>query len=302
MIFNARGFGLVQVLITSTVLTVVGMGAATVMNNTLNSNKITASRSENATLLDALRVQLARRSTCASSFAQPPAQYGNDTEVAVNLGTIRVQAGADLVDYRLAVRSLAVRGVQQVGTTNSGNRVFVGTLTVQTQSRAGDAGPAFSMKPTPAAQLTFEVQGANTLVGCYASDAGTNQVQQLNTFCSNIVSTDGQAGYFFNGHCRVPDVSGPVKCGQLGGTWTGSRCAITPNIFFVNRVVGYGSPGNTYYGAICPPGSSITGVACYAQNGPLPAVNTALFGNGGYCWWQSGNESTEFVVQASCSP
>ena len=302
MIKDARGFGLIQVLMVSGLLTVVAMGAAAVINNTLNTNRLTASQSENAVLTDALRTQVSRRASCLASFATPPVSFGQDVEVAINLGTTRVQAGADLPEYRLSVKSLALRGIQYFGSTNGGNQVYFATLTLQTQSRQSDAGRVFLFREVAVARMTFEVQNGNQVVSCYANDPTSNQAQQLAWMCDAMASIEGVGGVWSNGRCRVPDASGPRKCMQLGGTWTGSRCAITPNIFYVARVIGYGAAGNTYYGAICPNGSSVTGVACYAQNGPLPPINTALIGNGGYCWWESGNESTQFVVQASCSP
>lgn len=302
MRFGTRGSVLPQVLIMAALLTIVALASATLVTNVSSQNQIAASRAATMPLAGALRTQLSRHDSCLASFAPRPGAYPGTSEVGVNVGATSVIAGADLNQYGVRVTSLSVTGLSRVATTTTGNALYAGDLVLSTESSVLNSGGRVSFRPVTVAHLLFEVQGASNLVWCNATDPSANLPQQLQRICTSIASVDGlQAGWSGTG-CVVYDESAQPRCARLGGTWMGNWCSFPPPTFIVTRTIGTGVPGQTWYGVLCPAGSSITGGTCATASGPNPPLGTAFFGNGFYCQWANGYDTSTFNLYATCAP
>lgn len=302
MRISNHGSVLLQALIAAALLTIVGLTSATLISNVSSQNQIAASRAATMPLAGALRTQLSRHESCVASFAPRPTSYSAPSEVGVNIGTTSVTAGADLDQYGVRVTSLSVSALSQVATTTSGNALYAGDLVLATESSALSSGVRVPFRPVTVARLLFEVQGGTDLVWCNSSDPGTNLAQQLQKICTSIASVDGLQAAWSGSNCVVYDESAQPRCAKLGGTWMGDWCSFPPPTFIVTRAIGTGVPGETWYGVICPAGSSIMGGTCATASGPNPPLGTAFFGNGFYCQWANGYDTSTFNLYAMCAP
>jgi prepilin-type N-terminal cleavage/methylation domain-containing protein len=228
---SQTGFGLIEVLMAVAIMSILGLGIASMMSNQAQMNAVLASQNSNMALGAAIRSQLARRDSCIKSLSQP--KFPDGGPVAVRLGPNDanqvVQTGASLPAWKTNVRALDLENVKQFGTTTSGNPVYLGDIMLESLSSDLKPGMRVQMKRFVAARLTFEVQGG-AMIACYAGDAYSDTVQQLEQVCRMIASPDRTPGEWINGTCVVKDQRPEIACAGQGGSWNGSGCNMNPVI------------------------------------------------------------------------
>jgi prepilin-type N-terminal cleavage/methylation domain-containing protein len=225
---NQRGFGLIEVLMSVSIMSILALGIAGMMARQATMNSILASQNSNTALGAAIRTQLARRASCMASLSPPSFPGGGP--VAVRLGpndeTQLVQTGASLPAWKTNIRSLKLDNVTQYGTTNSGNSVYIGDILLQSLSTDLKPGLRAQMKEFVVARMTFEVSGG-AMVACYAGDPYSDTTQTLEQVCRMVASPDGTPASWSNGMCIVRDQKQETTCAQQGGTWAGNGCNVT---------------------------------------------------------------------------
>lgn len=227
------GLSMIEVMIAGAVALVLFLGTVSMQVYQSRGNRTAASQSANTTLAQAIRTQLARKASCVPSFVVQPTNWSGANAVVVNVGTPVtpdvVQAGADKKTWGLHIDSLQVRGLTQFGTNSAGNRIYVGDLMLKASTFEMDPTKRVSFKEVKAAHLTFEVNGANTLISCFSSDSTTEVTENLEAVCQMTASPDGTPGVWdaATGKCVVADRSPQSTCAVMGGSWNGTACSFT---------------------------------------------------------------------------
>lgn len=234
---SQRGLGLIEVLISVAILSIIGLGFATMQAQQAVQAKILMSQTSKSALGAAIRTQLSRRAFCASSFVVPPTNWGAENEVGVRLGPTAgdpvVRAQADPQGWEVRIASFRVARLAPFGTANNGNAVFIGDLILRTATSQLGPDHRMGLAEFIVAKMTFEVAG-NSLVSCYASDPLSDTTQQLEQVCGMTISKDNEPGQWKNGKCVVMDAKAQTTCADMGGNWENERC------FFRRGTVGAG--------------------------------------------------------------
>jgi type II secretory pathway pseudopilin PulG len=305
------GFSLLEATVTTAVLAVVGLIAASILTNISTQTRTVFARAANVELANSLRLQLARRAragdapgtSCVSSLVTPPSTYGGPSAIAVRLsgGGPVVAAGAMLPDMNIDVTGLNTANVTSAGTSDNGNPIYLADVILSTRARGATGG---ATRDITVARLAFEIQGG-ALLACYASDTYMDVTQQLQNMCTNLVSPSGVPSTWSGGRCVTPDVNIATTCANIGGTWNGSSCSVKRTSFIVSRWVPAGAYNDgTGYAVTCPANSVLTGAACTSGVPPrIPVGGMYLNGWGANyfgCAWQLGYEDTDYTVYAAC--
>jgi len=280
------GFSLIEVMIAAASALVLALALAAVQSSRSRGDKLLTAQASNTALSEALRMQLSRRETCLPSITQAPSSYSTESEIGVRLGNTaasdRVAAGAVLKNWNVKVTSLSARNFSAYGNLSNGNPVYFGDVYLRTESPNLGDGSKMNFKELLVSRLAFEVSGGN-LVACYADDASTDAMQQLEQVCNLTVSSDGTPATWSNGRCVIPDNSTYTTCMSLGGSWNGSACSFSMRTTLYSKMSYDGDP-NSYL--TCPRGY-ITGGAC-AWYGSPTQIGTMYIGPEGTLFSCSG--------------
>lgn len=294
-----RGFTLTEVIIGAALLSFSALVAATITSNQHKAAQVAASQASNVALIDAIRSQLTRASTCLPSLVTAPVGFTGPSEIAVTLGTSgTVRAGADLPAWKVGVQSLSMRNFSPAGTTVGGRTVVLGDVVLSAQSR--DADSPFSFRQRVVVRLAMEVQGG-AIQSCYASNSVEESIETFAEVCKTLTTSDGVPGTWTGTNCAIPDMSPASTCTYLGGTYDAGRCYPKHGGTIVGTGVDFGNPGGVWYGQACPAGSRLTSGTCLSGSGAPPPLNGMFGGNAFYCEWPPGFESTQYDMWSVCS-
>ena len=295
---NSGGFSIIEVLITASLLPLVALAASIVTIGIGRSVNVTASQASNIALAAAIRSQIARRATCATSMSAPP-NYTTGGPVTVRLnGQTLVGAGTDLPDWKLSVQSLTMRNLT-IASNGAGPVIYIADLVMKARGREQTNGKTFDYREIMVGRVAMELAGG-ALAACYSADAKSDTTEQLRQVCTMTTSSDGVPASWNGTTCTIPDNTAPTTCGTLGGQWTGSSCAILVENASVNAGQDYGAAGGVWYPATCPGGFKPTGVFSLSGSGPSAPLYGVMSGNAAYSSWPPGFENTQFVYSGKC--
>lgn len=298
---SARGFTLTEVVIGAGLLSFIALAGATIVGNMQKAAQIAASQASNVALVDALRTQLTRSATCLPSLVGQPGNFSTPSEIAVSLGpTGTAQAGADLPEWKVAVQSLTMANFTPAGTTVTGRNVVMGDVLLSAQSR--DPNTPFLLRSRVVLRLAMELQGG-AIAACYASNSIQDSIENLQEICKTMKTSDNVPATWTGTGCQTPDLTPASTCTYLGGTYSvaNNRCYPKHGGTIVGTGIDFGNPGNTWYGKQCPAGSSVTHGTCLSGSGAPPPTYGLFSGNGYYCSWPAGFESTQYDTWATCT-
>jgi len=296
---NARGFSLIEVVVTAALLSLISLALATIVSDQQRAAQVAASQASNVALVDAVRAQLSRAPDCIANMITKPGGFGGPSEIAVTLGPGgTVQAGADLTDWKVSVQSLSMSNFTAAGQTVAGRDVFFGDVLLSAQGR--DANAPFAFRQRVVLRLAMEVEGG-AIASCYASNAYEDATENLREICNTLATSDGNPGSWSGTNCATPDLKPDSTCTYLGGTYASGRCYPKHGGTIVGTGVDFGNPGGVWYGKPCPTGSRLTSGTCLSGSGAPPPLNGMFSGNAFYCEWPPGFESTQYDMWSVCA-
>lgn len=300
---NEKGFSLIEVMIAAGSALVLALALAVVQSGRSRGNQLLNAGASNTSLSEALRMQLSRRETCLSSLTQGPTSYSGQSEIAVRLGNTAssdvVVAGANLKNWKVRIASLNAKNFSAYGNLSNGNAVFIGDVYLRSESPQLDTGAKMQFKEVLVSRLAFEVNGGN-LAACYADDASTDSMQQLEQVCNLTISSDGTPATWSGGRCVIPDNSTYTTCQSLGGNWNGTSCSFSMTTTVISK--NFNDGDNVNNNLTCPSGY-ITGGACAWYGNPTQ-IGTMYIGSEGTLFscsganWSVGNT---YRISAVCA-
>lgn len=156
---NQKGFGLVEVMITLGISSVIALGLATIMNNAILVNQ-TADTKANLTSIVSSEAGIAfNATTCTTAVTLTPQTYGGAFQFDV------LKAGANLTAYNLTVQSITYANPTLIATAYNGTAIYYGTITlVAASNRPIYGGQTFAPRVISAVYLTVNPGGIIT--GC----------------------------------------------------------------------------------------------------------------------------------------
>ena len=281
------GFGLMQVLVSVAIMSVIMAGTATMMQQMGRSQKTQDSKAAFITLGAAIRSQLMYKDNCLASI---PSGIPNMTTVApaslqaitISVPPATIAANQYLDEYRLQVNFVRLANFQPFGVVTGPLRFHFADieLSVSTDKlgsdEAGGQEDRFQFNKAVAARIIFESDAAGTVQSCYAVDESVNITQLIESFCASMGLTIG-AGTTCQIAPRVREVihaAGSCPADYLfNGTDASGAAVCVPKSHIMGSV---GScPAGQYVSGISPTGA----VNCAA----LPAQQVAAGGfPGGY--------------------
>jgi prepilin-type N-terminal cleavage/methylation domain-containing protein len=157
---NQKGFGLIEVMMTLGISSVIALGLATMLNNAMLVSQ-TADTKASLTSIVASEAGIAfTAATCTTAITLTPQAFGGE----IQFDTLK--AGASLTAYNLTVKSVTYANPSLVATAFDGTKVYYGTITLVAKSnRAIYGGQTFAPRVISATYLTVNPTGQITQCG-----------------------------------------------------------------------------------------------------------------------------------------
>ncbi|WP_374029635.1 hypothetical protein [Bdellovibrio bacteriovorus] len=189
------GFMIIQALMAAMLLGILGLAFAGLVKDMWLESQTLQSKSNELSLVQALRQQVSTPSLCNASFDVGnrnfnPASSSRNISVRLNSSNAgsAVTQGATLQNWSLTVLSMRLENIAVAISSFAGETLYVGDMALQVQATSGRKN---TYKEKTLGKLFLKVSDAtNTIIGCFASEYGSGVASSA---CASLGGTYNQA-------------------------------------------------------------------------------------------------------------
>lgn len=214
-ISNQSGASLIQVAVSTAVMSVAGLGFAGMISNMATNQSHLRSRSDLVSLGLELYTQTYYPQSCQLVLGGTRITNGAKSQVVQpRLNGSSLKEGFNVPNTTIQIRTVKLVDILNPNVTlANGNRILTGTIELSGKSTHKN----FDLQPSRPTSLVLEVDNSGTVTNCY--NAGTQESQQalVPMMCESLGGKMNQQ----TGKCER---TAQLICEDLGGSWTGSRC------------------------------------------------------------------------------
>ncbi len=198
---NQKGMGLIEVMVSVVILSIVALGIAQAMNNALLVQQ-TADVKQNLTSLVTSTTGIASNQiTCTQAVTATPQAFGSPLQFnSLSDGTV-------LNSYNLTINTLSYNNPTLVGTGSDGTKAYYGVITLSASSNIPVYGSK-SFAPRIILYVYLTVDSTGLITGC-------------GPVMPNLLSTP-----VVNPPGNTNDPAVNHTCAEMGGTMSNGTCTI----------------------------------------------------------------------------
>lgn len=186
---------IIQALVAAVLLGIMGLAFAGLVKDMWIESQTLQSKSNELSLVQALRQQISTPSLCNASFdignrSFNPANSSRNISVRLNstVAGSAVTQGATLQNWSLTILSMRLENIAVAISSFAGETLYVGDMALQVQATNGRKN---SYKEKTLGKLFLKVADAtNTITGCFASEYGSGVASSA---CASLGGTFNQA-------------------------------------------------------------------------------------------------------------
>jgi prepilin-type N-terminal cleavage/methylation domain-containing protein len=157
---NQRGFGLIEVMITIGIMSVIMLGLMTATEHAMLVSQTADTKQNLTSLVSSAAGQAFNQVTCTAAVTQTTQTYGQPFQFG------DLHSGYNAANYNLTVQDLSYSNAQLVATAYDGTKVYYGTITLTaTANRRVLGGQTFAPRIIAAVYLTANPAGTITNCG-----------------------------------------------------------------------------------------------------------------------------------------
>ena len=157
---NQRGFGLIEVMITLGIMSVVMLGLCTAINNAILVSQTADTKQNLTSLVGSTAGQALNQVTCTAAVTATPQTYGQPFQFGL------LHTGYNAAQYNVTVQDLSYSNPTLIATAYDGTAIYYGTITLTAKAnRLVYGGQVFAPRVVAAVYLMTSPAGIITSCG-----------------------------------------------------------------------------------------------------------------------------------------
>ena len=252
---SQEGFGLIEVLVATAILSIVAVGSISLIQGGLKSNKNIATDTQRNSLHNQIKSTLMYSKTCSDSLVKninlKTINLNTPLSIELNIADMSIKNDAHITDSNIYVETLNVKNLRLADTSNvTLESFFIGDLYIKEKVLNTDSGQYLARQEVSLGSIHFVAAADGKILKCSSSgfEVLKNTANNVNSNLSNLQNT--QNNIINNLQNQLP--AGSIPLSQIVSE-SSTQCQSDLNCIVQNFVSRNNLPPDTYTSFIATP-------------------------------------------------